>query len=87
MQDKGRKIFLNVMSLMGILAMIMLWPTSSQAQATSLQDALRRPSPPPRPSPYRPRSVPEPTTNVLLLLGIGLTGLVGYGLQRYKHGE
>jgi LPXTG-motif cell wall-anchored protein len=28
--------------------------------------------------------VPEPDTNVLLLMGIGVTGLVGYGLYRRK---
>ena len=86
-QGKRRNILLNVMSIMGILAMVMLWPTSSQAQDISLQDALRRPRPSPRPSPPPPRSVPEPATSALLLLGIGITSLVGYGLQHRKHGE
>ena len=30
--------------------------------------------------------VPEPSANVLLLLGLGVTGLVSYGVQRRKRG-
>ena len=82
MQGKGRRTFLNVVSIMGILAMVMLWPTGSQAQY-----ARRQPSPSPQPYPSPTRSVPEPMTSVLLLLGIGLTGLTGYSLQRRKQGE
>jgi hypothetical protein len=82
MQSKGRRTFLNVISIMGILAMMMLWPTGSQAQY-----ARPQPRPSPQPSPPPSRSVPEPMTSVLLLLGIGLTGLTGYSLQRRKHGE
>jgi len=29
-------------------------------------------------------SVPEPNVNVLLLIGLGVTGLVSYGVQRRK---
>jgi len=72
MQSKGRRILLMVMSIMVVLAMVMLGPTGGQAQTV-------------RPSPVR--RVPEPSTSILLLLGIGLTGLVGYSLQRRKHGE
>ena len=31
-------------------------------------------------------SVPEPNVNVLLLIGLGVTGLVSYGVQRRKRG-
>jgi PEP-CTERM motif len=31
-------------------------------------------------------SVPEPSANVLLLLGLGVTGLLSYGVQRRKRG-
>ena len=31
-------------------------------------------------------SVPEPSVNVLLLIGLGVTGLVSYGVQRRKRG-
>jgi hypothetical protein len=81
MQGKVRKIILDVIASMAILAMVILWPTESQAQ-----NALR----PSRPSPPKPppsRSVPEPSTSVLLLLGIGLTSLIGYSLQRRRHAE
>jgi hypothetical protein len=30
--------------------------------------------------------VPEPSANVLLLIGLGVTGLVSYGVQRRKRG-
>jgi hypothetical protein len=30
--------------------------------------------------------VPEPNVNVLLLIGLGVTGLVSYGVQRRKRG-
>jgi hypothetical protein len=30
--------------------------------------------------------VPEPSANVLLLIGLGVTGLVSYGMQRRKRG-
>jgi hypothetical protein len=69
---------------MGILAMMMLWSTGSQAQEISLQDtlnALKRPSRPPS------KSVPEPSSSLLLMLGIGISALTGYSLQRYKYGE
>jgi PEP-CTERM motif len=72
MQGKGRRILLNVMSIMVILAMVMLGPTGSQAQTTT-------------PTTRPVKSVPEPGTSVLLLLSIGLTGLVGYRLKRRKY--
>ena len=31
-------------------------------------------------------SVPEPDASVLLLIGLGVTGLVSYGMQRRKRG-
>ena len=72
MQGKGRRILLTVLLITVILAMVMLGPTGSQAQ-TSPTTTTRR--------------VPESNTNVLLLLGISLTGLIGYSLQRCKQGE
>jgi hypothetical protein len=78
MQGKGRRILLNGMSIMVILAMVMLGPTGSQAQTVTRT---------PTPTPYPVRGVPEPSTSVLLLLGIGLTGLAGYSLKRLKQGE
>ena len=59
MQGKGRRTFLNFISIMGILAMVMLWPTTSQAQY-----ARPQPRPAPKPSPPPTRSVPEPMTNL-----------------------
>jgi hypothetical protein len=43
----------------------------------------RHDKPPQRPERF---SVPEPSADVLLLLGIGVTGLVSYGVQRRKRG-
>ena len=34
----------------------------------------------------KPTSVPEPDASVLLLIGLGVTGFVGYGLQRRTRG-
>jgi hypothetical protein len=62
-----------------MLALLVLSPPGSQAQ--------RRGGPPVTTPPVTtpPRvSVPEPDTNILLLLGIGVTGLVGYCLERRK---
>ncbi len=86
MQGKGRRILLNGMSSMVILAMVMLGPTGSQAQTittTTTTDTTTTTAT----ATKKPKSVPEPSTGVLLLLGIGLTGLAGYSLKRLKHGE
>jgi len=62
-------------------ALVMLLPIVSQAQVSLNQivtqpiDSALRP---------KPTHVPEPDASVLLLIGIGVTGLVGYGLQRRR---
>jgi hypothetical protein len=81
-QGKGHRILLNVMSLMGMFAILILWPPGSQAQRGGGLPV----NPPPTTRPPSV-SVPEPSTSVLLLLGIGLTGLASYSLKRRKHGE
>jgi hypothetical protein len=39
----------------------------------------------PLPTPTPTNRVPEPDSTVLLLIGLGVTGLVGYYLDRRKH--
>jgi hypothetical protein len=79
MLGKGRRIFAHVMSIMIILAMVMLGPTGSQAKKGGPPF-----DPPPEKKPPIVK-VPEPSTSLLLLLGISLTGLAGYSLQRRTH--
>ena len=75
MQGQGRKLLQTVMSIVVMLALVTLGPTGTQAQRT------------PSPTPLPTNRVPEPSASVLLLLGISLTSLVGYGLKRRKSGE
>jgi LPXTG-motif cell wall-anchored protein len=61
---------------------MMLVPTVSRAQVSLDQltsttvDSLSKP--------VKKVGVPEPDTNLLLLIGLGVTGLVGYYVQRRK---
>lgn len=84
MQGKGRTILLVVSVLIVILAMMLL-PTGSQAQkldTTIVQDTTKTVQ-----DTTTRVKVPEPSISVLLLIGIGVTSLVGYGLQHRKRGK
>ena len=69
--------FYGTILIMWVL--VLLLPIVSQAQVSLNQivtqpiDSTLKP---------KPQHVPEPDASVLLLIGIGVTGLVGYGLQR-----
>ena len=65
-------------SIMLILAMAMSLATVSQAQQQVGQPGV--PLDPSKPV----KKVPESSTYVLLMIGIGLTGIAYYGLQRRK---
>lgn len=84
MQGKGRRISLKVISLAGMLALLMLWPPGSQAQRRGGPPTTTPPITTTPPTTTPPVGVPEPDTNVLLLIGIGVTGLVGYYMERRK---
>ena len=73
MKGKSRPILLS--AIMVILALVMLLPTMSQAQGQLTQQG--------QPT-QQGQAVPEPSPNVLLMIGIGVSGLVGYGLQHRK---
>jgi len=78
MQSKGRRIFRHVMSIMVISVLVMLGPAESRARGGGPPFDT-----PPTTKPPITR-VPEPSTSLLLLLGISLTGLVGYAIRGRK---
>jgi PEP-CTERM motif len=85
MQSKGRRIPLKAISLMGVLAMLMLWPIGSQAQRRGGPPTTTPPITTTPPTTTPPRvSVPEPSTSGLLLMGLGMTGLGSYYMKRRK---
>ena len=68
--------------IVAMAALVLLMSAVSHAQlsldqvVSQSQDASKKDKP--------KVSVPEPDTSVLLLLGIGVTGLVGYCVERRK---
>ena len=75
---------------MAVVALVLLLGTVSHAKQ-SLDQVLKQKGDtttglvvPASHSSKKTTSVPEPSIDVLLLIGIGVTGLVGYCVQRQK---
>jgi hypothetical protein len=66
-------------------ALVMLSPVVSHAAEPGIHHHEKR-HPEHHHQPHERFSVPEPNVNVLLLIGLGVTGLVSYGVQRRKRG-
>ena len=77
MQGKSHPILRAIGASIFTLALVMLSPTVSQAQQGQNQQGQNQ---------QGRVSVPEPSSTVLLLIGIGVTGLVGYCVQRRRPG-
>jgi PEP-CTERM motif len=83
MQGKRHPILRVIGASLCTVALAMLSPTVSHAQPSCQPGTFCRDTHPQHPARFR---VPEPSADVLLLLGIGVTGLVSYGVQRRKRG-
>lgn len=90
MQKNRHRVLRSGTTFMAMATLVLCLAAVRPAQAqvsldeviTGTAAVLKKPKPGPKPG---PKSVPEPDTNVLLLLGLGMTGLVGYGVHRRKH--
>src|SRR5207249_1292178 len=83
MQGKSRSILPPIVRSMCTLALVMLLPTVSYAAPPGNHHHEYRPDG----NDHQHRdhfSVPEPDVNVLLVIGLGVTSLVAYGVQRRK---
>ena len=84
MQGKRRPILRVIGASLCTMALAMLSPTVTHAQPSCQPGAVCRDTHPQHPAHF---SVPEPSADILLVLGIGVTGLVSYGVQRRKRGS
>ena len=85
MQGKSRPRLLAIGASLCTLTLVMLSPTVSRAtQPGKHHHEHRRHDHDHQHHDYV--SVPEPSANVLLLIGLGVTGLVSYRVQRRKRG-
>jgi PEP-CTERM motif len=86
MQGKRHPILRAIGASMCTVALVLLSPTVSHAkysQHPCQPGAYCRDTHPQHHERFR---VPEPSADVLLLLGLGVTSLVSYGVQRRKRG-
>ena len=89
MQRKSRPILRAIGAGIFTLALVMLSPTVSHAQKgggppTTTPPVIKPPViTPPTTKPPKV-SVPEPSTNLLLLIGLGMTGLTASYMQYRK---
>jgi hypothetical protein len=84
MQRKGRPILRAIGASIFTLALVMLLPAESQAQRQGGPPTTTPPVTTTPPTTRPPLSVPEPSTSVLLLIGLGMTGLGSYYMKRHK---
>ena len=68
-----------------MVALVLLLPTMSQAQQVQQQQQAGQQQQ--MGQQQQGHTVPEPDPTVLLMIGLGVIGLVGYGLQRRKRGR
>ena len=76
---------------LALVALVLLVAPVSQAQV-SLDQLSKQPvdistsekDKPPKDKPPKGVSVPEPDATVLLLIGLGVTGLIAYGVNRRR---
>ena len=80
MQGQSRTIRLSLGAMMVMVALVMFSPTVSHAHQQG--DPFAREFW--HGKHHRKHKVPEPSTDVLLLGGLGFAGLVGYGWRRQQ---
>jgi hypothetical protein len=85
MQGKTHAIRRAIGASICIAALVMLSPTVSHATQPGTHHHDKRHHEKHQQH-YDAVRVPEPSANVLLLIGLGVTGLVSYGVQRRKRG-
>jgi hypothetical protein len=83
MQGKRHPIRRVIGASLCTVALVLLSPTVRHAQPACQPGTFCRDTPPQHPARFR---VPEPSADVLLVLGLGVTGLVSYRVQRRKRG-
>jgi hypothetical protein len=91
MQKHHHRVLRSGKTLMAMAALVLLVSAVSHAQV-SLDQLTKQPvvvdagkkEKEKEKDGKKPVSVPEPSASVLLLLGFGMTGLVGYAVERRK---